>query len=166
MQLDIHQLYFMMSFRFNRTKPEEFGLVRAPGYLDLFTLPSDNSAWQARRLYDLGWGDEIGFVRLPELDCDDLWYLLMNSPLQENMYGAANELLRKYPETTLEKIEQFLLQADLNKLDKQQKRALVALQLEQPMNRCQTQGKSPEQVNRDYARWKAISQTVSALSLK
>lgn len=96
MRVDLNQVYFLMSFRFDKNKPEDFGLDSCPGDAGVYIRPSDGSQWLQKDLYDFGWGNESGFVRLPELDFDQLWQLLTRSKLADNRYGAAFELQNKY----------------------------------------------------------------------
>lgn len=101
MNIDVNKKYFLMSFRFDKTKPEDFGLVRSSYDENLYICKSDNSKWLKCELYDFGWGNEFGFERLPELEFSELIYLLENSKVQENRYGAAYVLEKKYPDDLL-----------------------------------------------------------------
>lgn len=44
---------FMMSRRFNKNSPEDFGLISI-NEEDVSIMPSDNSLWKKRNLYDFG----------------------------------------------------------------------------------------------------------------
>ncbi|WAR43492.1 hypothetical protein [Methylomonas rapida] len=162
MTINPDQQYFLMSFRFDKKTPADFGLVSVPEQDDLFISTHDNSRWKKKELYDFGWGNENGFVRQPELGFDALWYLLSNSEIQENEYGAASELLERFPENLLGTVEQFLGHGDRN-LEPKQKKALMILKLDQATNRCPIIGKSYAQISQDFARWEAVSQKVTAL---
>ena len=163
MEVNLDQQYFLMSFRFDKTNPEDFDLAPSSEQDDLFKRTSDSSNWKKKNLYDFGWGRENGFVRQPELDFEELWYLLLNSEIQENEYGAASELLEKYPDKLLMRVEQILDESSVVDLDPKQKRAFLALKLERPLNRSETIGKSYEQISKDSERWVAVSEKVSAL---
>ena len=61
--------YFLMSFRFNKQTAKDFDLIPSGNF---FIHKHDGSVWIEKKLYDLGWGKENGFMRLPELSFDDL----------------------------------------------------------------------------------------------
>ena len=60
----MNEKLFMMSMRFNKESPEDFGLIPSEDS-DIYVKPSDNSLWKKRNLYDFGWGKENGFYKLP-----------------------------------------------------------------------------------------------------
>lgn len=162
--MDLTQQYFLTSFRFDKTTSEDFGLVPSSEQADLFIRKSDGSTWKKKNLYDFGWGNETGFVKQPELDFEGLWYLLLNSGLQENEYGAASELLDLYPDELLTRVEQILAGNNVSSLEPKQKRAFLILKLDLPLNRSKTIGKSSEQISRDFERWRAVSEKIAVLS--
>jgi hypothetical protein len=164
MEININEQYFLMSFRFDKTNPEDFGLVPLSEQEDLFIRTRDGSIWRKQELYDLGWGKEYGFIGQPELDFEGLLYLLLNSRIEENQYGAASELLDRYPDELLEKVEQILDKNNIDSLDQKQKKGFLILKLETPLNRSATIGKSFEQINQDFERWKAVSERVSVFT--
>jgi hypothetical protein len=164
MEINVDQLYFLMSFRFDKTDPEEYGLISSSEQDNLFIRTSDGSTWKKKNLYDFGWGNENGFIRQPELDFDELWYLLLNSKAQENEYGAASELLEKYPEELLMRVEQILDQNAATRLDEKAKRVCLILKLDRPLNRSKTIGKPYEQISREFERWRAVSEKVAAFT--
>ena len=59
--------YFLMSRRFNKRQPEDFG-----------------------------WGKETGFYRIPLLDFQGLVNLILQSKSEEDKYGAASVILDDY----------------------------------------------------------------------
>jgi hypothetical protein len=166
MQINAEQPYFLMSFRFDRKGLGEFDLVASPPGDDLFLSKSDGSIWKKKCLYDFGWGNENGFVRQPELDFDELWYLLWNGERQENVYGAAAEMSEQYPEQLLVKVEALFNQDTSTGDNERVKKILLILKLDQPVNRSSTAGKPYQQVETDSKRWRAISEKVSALTQK
>ena len=110
MVVNINQPYFISGVHFNK-EPKELGLVAESHSDNLFVRQSDQSIWKKTNLYDYGWGNEAGFARQPELGFDELWYLFFNSKLQDNIYGAAAEILKKFPEQMLVKVEALLEQS-------------------------------------------------------
>ncbi len=164
--MDLTEQYFLTSFRFDKTTAADFGLLPSAEQADLFIRTSDGSVWKKKKLYDFGWGNEVGFVKQPELDFEGLWFLLLNSGIQENEYGAASELLEQYPEELLTRVEQLLTGNKGGGLEPKQTRAFRILKLELPLNRSKTIGKSSEQISRDFDRWRAVSEKVSVLSAR
>jgi hypothetical protein len=51
--------------------------------------PVYNSKWIEKEIYDYGWGNEIVFVKLPELGFDDSCQILVKSQIKDNRYGVA-----------------------------------------------------------------------------
>lgn len=45
MTIDLNKIYFMMSFRFDKSKPEDFGLVASKDEEDIFIDLKDASLW-------------------------------------------------------------------------------------------------------------------------
>jgi hypothetical protein len=157
-EIDPLKRYFLISFRSNNTKPEEFGLRKAEKEGEFF-YPKDKSFWVQRNLYDFGWGKEYGFVRLPELGFEELWYLVSFSSIQENRYGAAAEIERQYTEELLAKVYPII--SDPNYLYKKEfNDTLIVLGLDRPFNRSQILGKSKEQINEDHEKWIKISNII------
>ena len=78
----VEQKQFLSSYRFNKTTPAEFGLI---GQDDrTYLCPKDNSLWVQMDLYDFGWGREYGFCKIPMLDFEQLFDLLIHAQLEEN----------------------------------------------------------------------------------
>jgi hypothetical protein len=89
---------------------------------NIYTSLEDNSEWIKRELLDLGWGNEIGYCRLPLLSFDKLFELSIKSnkkgrkTLTEddyNLYGSLALLLFDYHDLFLDKIEEI---SDDNKI--------------------------------------------------
>ncbi|MGO4692981.1 hypothetical protein AB4Z50_01755 [Paenibacillus sp. 2TAB26] len=159
MKADPLQRYFLMSFRFDKSTPEEFGLKRSAEN-GFYICPKDNSLWVQRDLYDFGWGDETGFVRLPECDFEQLWHLMMESGIQENRYGSAAEILRQYADELLSKIYP-IISDPLYSNDYSINDSLKILELNRPYNRSSILGKSQEQIKEDYNKWLYISKKIN-----
>ena len=62
--IDTTEKYFMGSFRYNKSKPEDFGLKKVEETEHF--VDKEGNLWQNEILWDLGWGNEYGFVKIPE----------------------------------------------------------------------------------------------------
>ena len=69
--------------------PEAYARTGAPMY-------KNNNNWKIENLCDCGWGNEYGFIRLPEPNFEELWTLLTESKIYENKLGAAELLNQNY----------------------------------------------------------------------
>lgn len=147
--------YFMMSFRFNKQYPQDFGLTKINH--DIAFNPVDNSKWQAKLLYDFGWGKENGYCKLPIPDFTKLLDIILNSENNEDVYGATAIILDMYSEELLDKCEQ-LINSDIQ--SKALKKISALFNLENPINRCNIEQKSYEQIRADFERWKKISEAI------
>lgn len=145
--------FFMMSMRFNKSTPEDFGLVQTDDS-GVYIMQSDNSLWKKRDLYDFGWGKENGYYRLPLPCFDDLVSIILNSNLKNNKYGAAAIILDDYCEELYDKCDEIL--KDTQKVDEYSEFFSI-LQLEKPINRSTIVGKRSIQVSEDYNKWEEIS---------
>lgn len=156
--LDPNQKYFLMSFRFNKTTPEAFGLIPSDNNDKIYLDSKDNSRWIKMGLYDFGWGSETGFVRLPKLGFNGLWYLLTNSTVEENRYGAAALILSEHSAELLAYLTELFNSGEL--INDSLRRALEILKLEEPINRSRIVGKKPHEIEADFQRWNWISEQV------
>ena len=161
MQINNRLRYFRMSMRYNKVRPVEFGLQVSTSDPRLYIAPEDGSRWEKRRLYDFGWGPEVGFVRLPKLEFEDLWELLLNSGVEENRYGAAAIILMDYPDLLLEQVESAMRQGDIGQ---QFRSALDILELDKAINWTDPTEKTPEDVREDYRRWSEVAAWTKGLS--
>ena len=127
--------YFRMSKRFNKKTPSDFGLTTdAKG--DYAIDPEDNSKWKPCSLYDFGWGNEIGYYRIPLPGFAELLQISIESNDSDDMYGAAAIILEKYPNDLLEYCEE-LFGPSINK--RTAKQLIKAFQLDQCINRSPAQ---------------------------
>lgn len=150
--------YFVMSMRFNKCSAYDFGLI--PKDQDTAINPKDNSIWIRAALYDFGWGKETGFYKAPLPNFDALFKLALYSTNRDDMYGAAAIILERFPDKLLSKCESMAN----DRLRKKDFKKLVQLfELKLPINRCSVSGKTFQQVQNDYNRWKALSKTASAI---
>jgi len=158
-KVNINEYYFLMSFRFDKSKPEDFGLHQSPVNPEIFIDKKDKTSWIKRELYNFGWGNENGFVRLPELDFRELIYLIEYSNIRDNRYGAAVEIRRNFSDDLLKYLMEILGDSECA-ISKGMKEVFEILELEHPINRSSIIGKSPQEVNDDYEKWKFISNRV------
>lgn len=92
--------FFIQTTHFVPDSYESFNLVKITD--DLYQMKSDNSLWIKRKLFDLGWGRETGFCRLPLLSFDELINLAFVSLDKDisdktyNYWGAVSVLLDDY----------------------------------------------------------------------
>ena len=150
--ININEKHFQASFRYNKNKPEDFGLKKVDGTEHF--IDKEGDLWQYEILWDSGWGNEYGFVKLPEPNFDQLWILLTESDIKVNQLGAA-ELLTQYPHELKEKLQELF--ASNNKIDRSLTRKLSHLDLlNHVMNHSEMKGKRPEEVNADYQEWKKL----------
>lgn len=145
--------YFLMSQRFNKISAEDFGLITTnePG---IYLQPEEKSKWMKRDLYDLGWGPEIGFCRMPIPDFPQLFEMVLREKDPENRFGAAAIILSDYGQALLEKCVALVQTQHLE----QYRDVFIILNLdspvrysEAPMGKC-----TPE----EYCKWFAISQKI------
>lgn len=152
-----------MSFKFDKCKPEDFGLTvvsqEAP---ETYVDSNENSRWVKKEMYDFGWGNECGFMRIPQLEFEDLWELLINSSIQENKYGAAYIIEKEYACKLMNHLLDILNKSDFTYISSF-KEAAEILNLKQVRNRCETIGKTYQEVENDYNNWKYIANKVLEL---
>lgn len=154
--IDINKKYFLLSFRFNKSTSDDFGLVQSKEDISIFTNKDDNSQWVRQESYDFGWGNENGFMRLPELNFEQLWYLLNNSAIQDNMYGSAFIIEERYPDKLLEVLKN-IFEYNQHVVDESLKKVLKILKLHEARNRSEILGKSFIEIEEDFKKWKDIS---------
>ena len=162
MELEYNKKYFQMSFRFDKNKPEDFGLTQSAYNSNIFIDKSDNSEWVNRELYDFGWGNEYGFMKLPKLDFFELWNLLENSLLKENKYGAAYILENEYPDNLLNNLLGILNNPDIS-IKKSTKEIYKILKLDSIKNRSEIVGKSFAEIEKDFENWKFVCKKVKEI---
>jgi len=148
--------YFMMSQHFNKSSPDEFGLVPTTNP-DIFILPQDNSKWKYRQLYDFGWGNEEGYFRIPLPDFHTLLNIIMFSDIEDNIFGAAAVVLSDYPEELLKECKHILHDENI---PLEYLKLFKILNLDKPLNRSPIIGKSLSEISQDYEIWKNIADAV------
>ena len=162
MNVDLNKEYFRMSFRFDQSKPEDFGLKVSPNVNGQYIDCIDNSTWEKTELYDYGWGNENGFVMLPKLGFDELWYLLVNSPIKNNRYGAAAIIENQFCDNLLKYLLNMFKSSTFQPNDAL-KNAFKILKLNEARNRSDIYGKSSIQIAEDCRRWDLIAAKVGEI---
>ena len=144
---------FMMSKRFNKCNPSDFGLVEVDSQTAI--NPQDQSVWIKVNLYDFGWGKENGFYRYPFLCFDELLNLVLYALNDDDVYGAGAVILDSFG-------DELLYQCEKTAVDPTKKndfkRMIEVFHLDNPINRSPTIHKSYKQVQEDYARWKRLAE--------
>jgi hypothetical protein len=157
--IDIDEKHFLASFRYNKSKPEDFGLKKVDGAEHF--IDKKGNLWQNEILWDSGWGNEYGFIKLPKPNFDQLWILLTESNIEINQLGSA-ELLTQYPEELKKKLQRIF---KLNqKIDRSLTKKLSQLDLlNHVMNHSEMKGKRHEEVDADYREWKKLKDDFDSL---
>lgn len=153
--------YFVMSRRFDKRTASDFGLSDLGD--GMAVRPSDGSLWQEALLYDLGWGPENGYCRVPLPDFPQLMDIVLRESDEEDVFGAAAMIERQYPELLLERCEEMMMDparaADFEKM-------VRIFRLYHPVNRCSIEGKRYEEIRSDSERWNRIAETAAAVRQK
>ena len=140
---------FVMSRRFNKNKPEDFGFIVQDG---IIFSPTDHAIWKPKNLYDFGWGRETGFYKTPLPEFPELIRIILEETDEEDVYGSAAIIIEMYPEDLLIYLESLetLTQNMKDKLNK-------VFILSKPINRTFKKQMSLEEVRIEYERWLNIS---------
>lgn len=145
---------FLMSMRFNKQSPDDFGLAFKDGK---FIRITDNTEWMPCELYDFGWGKENGFYKIPLGSFDELMLLALNCDDTEDSYGAAAMILEIYPlelkEYLLDYMDQKVSINDSFKRKKLSKKLAQIFRLGRGVNLTINMGMSAEQIDKEYADW-------------
>ncbi len=150
--IDINEKHFLASFKYNKSKPEDFGLSKVNGTEHF--VDKKGNLWMNEILWDSGWGNEYGFIKLPEPNFDQLWILLTESNIEVNLLGSA-ELLTRYPNELKTKLQELFNRNE--KIDRKLTKRLSHLELVNHVtNHSEMKGKRPEEVDSDYREWKKL----------
>lgn len=149
---------FLMSIRFNKQSPDDFGLTFKDGK---FIRIADNTEWVPSSLYDFGWGKEKGFYKIPLGSFDELMSLVLNDSDTEDSYGAAAIILELYPlelkKYLLEYMNQKVSFKDSFKRKKLSKKLAQIFRLHMGVNLTMNIGMSSGQIDKEYADWNSIA---------
>jgi hypothetical protein len=149
----------LMSFRLNKENPSDFGLT-GPNDEGLYIRLIDVSIWQSRKLYDNGWGQENGFVRIPYLDFKSLVEIVLNSEDQEDRLGSAEIIIEDHPDELLQYCENIFTVSDKPNIERH-RIFFKILKLNLPYNLSIALNQSPEEIEKQHLRWKVISEIVT-----
>jgi hypothetical protein len=149
MNIDYNKPYFRMSVNFNAKSPEEFGFSETP---DKDGTYIDSSKWIPKNLYDFGWDEEFGMMRLPKLEFKDLWLLLIKSNNWENQYGAAHLLLTEYPDMLLDRMIRVFTDPDF-KFTPHILKVMQILKLNEGNNKSTLLNKDPSVIESEAEKW-------------
>lgn len=154
--------HFLMSMRFNKINPQDFGLIPSnnPGVL---LKPEDGSQWKARPLYDFGWGKENGYYKIPLPDFNRLVAIILRSKDDEDRYGAAAIILDDYYEELLHKCLRLF---ENNEATVRYNDFFRILRLDTPLNRSSVIGKHYSRISDDYSKWKALARWVNNILMQ
>lgn len=153
--------YFVMSRRFDKRTASDFGLSDLEN--GMAVRSSDGSLWQKALLYDLGWGPENGYYRVPLPDFPQLLDIVLRESDEEDVFGAAAMIERQYPELLLERCEEMMpapaRAADFEKM-------VRIFRLYHPVNRCPIEGKQADEIQSDSERWSRVAESAAAVCQK
>ena len=149
---------FVMSKRFNKRSAADFGLADQGN--GMAVDPIDGSLWKEDRLFDLGWGPEIGYYRIPLPDFPHLLDIILQEENEEDVFGAAAIVERQYPEELLEYCERMI--PDPERAEDFEKLCRI-FRLDHAINRSPTKGKRYQEILSDSERWKRISERAALI---
>jgi hypothetical protein len=148
--------YFLSSFRMDKDTPGKLGLQfdeRKKCYLD-----SRKLEWKKAFIWESGWSEENGFVRLPELGFDELWTLLIESSIEDNQLGSAEFLDRKYPMELKDKLTDLFNQQSRINRDLSVRLSRLEI-LKNGMNRNEVIGKPITEIEKYFQEWTNLKMT-------
>ena len=152
--------YFLMSTHFNKTNPSDFGLECIDGK---YIRREDGTEWVPRELYDLGWGREVGFYKVPLGSFDELINIVVNTADEEDMYGATAIIDEMYPK----ELKLYLLNLMSQTVpDSVKKRLNEAFCLHRELNRTASVGMTLTEIKEEYDQWMMIADFYSKYEKK
>lgn len=158
--MNIKEKYFTASFRFDKSKSEDFNLKKVEG--EDYFIDKLGNHWIQDYLWDNGWGNEYGFIKLPELNFEELWTLLIDSNIFENYQGASEIINRKHPFELKNKLQALF--STNQKLNRRLTKRIGLLEL--GVNRNEVIGVKKEEVEKNYLEWKKLKTDFEKLSKK
>ena len=109
---------FMMSYKHDKTTPEDFGLVERDGR---YFSKKDNSEWIKHPMFDYGYGPEDGFYKLPLGSFNDLIsFIEGNYKKEDQSLCAAIMMMEMNPS----EVKKYLLKVIKNNLNSDYKKFL------------------------------------------
>lgn len=149
---------FLMSIRFNKQSPGDFGLTFKDGK---FIRTADNTEWMPCELYDFGWGKENGFYKIPLGSFDELMSLVLCNSDEEDTYAAASIIMDKYPI----ELKEFLLNLMNQKINFKNKRQIKCqikqlnriFNLHRSINLTPIDSLTHAEIEKEFQDWKNIA---------
>lgn len=152
--------YFLMSTHFNKKSPSDFGLKCIDGK---YIREEDGTEWIPCELYDLGWGREVGFYKVPLGNFEQLINIVIDTSYEEDMYGAAAIIDKMYPK----ELKFFLLNLmSQTAPDSVKKRLNEAFCLHRGLNRTAFVGMTLTEIKEEYDQWMMIADFYSKYEKK
>lgn len=93
--ININENYFYMPFGPVILNPKEIGL-KATFFKNIYIDNETGTKWRRCTLYNTGWGQSVGFERLPELEFNDLIKLVLLSNHETTKLSVQGEESNKY----------------------------------------------------------------------
>lgn len=142
--------YFMMSVRYNKQTPADFGLKLIDGK---FIHTKDGTEWEPCELYDFGWGKEIGFYKKPLGSFTELIRLVVRSSDDEDSFGATAII----EELFLDELKKYLLDSTRTAISfAKRKRINDMFHLHLIASKAICKNVSIDQKNKEENDWKVI----------
>jgi hypothetical protein len=145
---------FLMSIRFNKQSPQDFGLVYVNGK---FVRESDQTEWMPHALYNIGWGKENGFCKVPLGSFEELMRLVLCDKDLEDSYGAAAMILEKYPQELKLYLQNSLQLREKQKDKKWLRKLNHFFALHKGINLSLQAGMTLAEIDREHGDWKQIA---------
>ena len=124
-----------------------------------------NNRWAQEEMWDSGWGNEYGFVRLPRLNADELWDLLTTSKIYENQRGASEFLERSFPDQLKSKLTSLF--DSVEKLDSKLSKRLSNVEvLRTGVSRNGIIGKHYSEIKKDFKEWQELKRRFEAIRIE
>ena len=155
--------YFMQTICFSPSSYERLGLEKIGE--NLYVSKEDGSVWKERSLYDLGWGREKGYCRMPELPFEKLIVLAFVIPddndidQKYNYWGSLSVLLDDHCEKLIEYIHNRICNDASFVSDYKHIIAYIDVELNIPDNVIWRL--SDKTLQNNCNRWKALRSSIS-----
>ena len=146
--------HFLMSCRFNKQSPQDFGLLHKNGK---FFRENDGTEWKQCQLFDLGWGEENGYYKVPLAPFEELMRLVLCGNDLEDSYGAAAMIQKVYPTELKEHLLKLMCQK-MTFLDRKKREKLNHFfHLHRGVNLTFKIGMSIAEMEKESADWQKIA---------
>ncbi len=168
--ININEKYFHMPFGPVMLETKEIGLKRT-SIINIYVDNETGTRWKKCLLYDTGWGQPVGFEKLPELEFDDLIKLALLSDRattklsvkeeESNKYGSIAVIMERHINELIDFLSRNLDNNKLfgNELYRQNLR-LFCFDAKIAKSNGGIGMKSYEDILNQHSRWRAISAQV------